>query len=73
MLFSRQALDAAIKAFRVHLGCCLLAAAKRAHMRLQCGRLLRAGGCVAGGEEPVQFMLGKRGRKPAQQQMSGFG
>ena len=48
-------------------------AAERAHVCLQCGIFIEACGGVAGGEQPVEFVLGKRGGEPAQQQMSAPG
>src|ERR1035438_3548605 len=53
------------------LGLFQAAAAQRAHQRLQRGGFLRASDRVAGGEQPVQFVLGERAAEPAQQQKRG--
>ena len=46
-------------------------AADGAHVGLEGGGFLGAGGGVAGGEEPVDFVLGERAGEPAEQQVGG--
>ena len=47
------------------------AAAEGAHAGLEGGGFLGAGGGVAGGEKPVEFVLGERAGEPAEQQVGG--
>src|SRR5580658_3652588 len=49
------------------------ASAQGAHEGLQSGSFLRCGGCVAGGEEPVKLVFGKRAGEPAEHQVSRAG
>ena len=51
----------------------LVQTAQFAHGRLKHGGFLRANRSVAGGEQPVEFVLGKRAGEPAQQQVRSLG